>query len=263
LELDKTSYVDEELKESFSDLVYNCKYNQKTKIKISILIEHKSYAPDYPHIQLLKYLLKIWESNIKQKQNLIPVIPLIFYHGKEKWKLRSFYDSFIGIDREIEPFLPSFKYLLTDLSLFSDTEIENLYNAITVQISLLLMKRIFDEDKIKRDLFTIFSGLEQIVETERGEKFLISIFSYIYHNTEIKSGELNRAITKISNLGGQIAMTTATKLRQEGMLQGENAKALEIAKKMLKNRMLINDICKLTGLSIERIEQLRDMNKKG
>lgn len=46
LQLDNTSYVDEELKTSFSDLVYNCIYKGKTTIKISLLLEHKSYRPD-------------------------------------------------------------------------------------------------------------------------------------------------------------------------------------------------------------------------
>ena len=54
LQLDNTSYIDEELKENFSDLVYNCKYKGKKTIKISLLLEHKSYKPDYIHIQLLK-----------------------------------------------------------------------------------------------------------------------------------------------------------------------------------------------------------------
>ena len=48
LQLDNSSYIDEELKESFSDLVFNCKFKGKTDIKIAILIEHKSYVPAYP-----------------------------------------------------------------------------------------------------------------------------------------------------------------------------------------------------------------------
>ena len=51
-------FGDEELKEFYSDIVYNCKYDGKTDIKISLLFEHKSYAPDYPQLQLIKYMIK-------------------------------------------------------------------------------------------------------------------------------------------------------------------------------------------------------------
>lgn len=71
LQLDSSSYIDEELSKSFSDLVYNCKYKGKAKIKISFLIEHKSFEADCPHLQLLKYYQKIWEASLKQKKGFI------------------------------------------------------------------------------------------------------------------------------------------------------------------------------------------------
>ncbi len=54
LENDNNSYIDEELKEYYSDLVYNCEYRGNSKIKISILFEHKSYKPSNEYLQLLR-----------------------------------------------------------------------------------------------------------------------------------------------------------------------------------------------------------------
>jgi len=39
LQNDTNSYIDEKLKEYYSDLVYNCDYKGTTRIKISILFE--------------------------------------------------------------------------------------------------------------------------------------------------------------------------------------------------------------------------------
>ncbi len=33
-------------------------------------------------------MLNIWEYEIKKKEELCVVIPVIFYHGKEKWEVR-------------------------------------------------------------------------------------------------------------------------------------------------------------------------------
>ena len=65
LEADGNSYVSKELKEHFSDLVFNCKYAGRIQIKIAILLEHKSTVPDYPHLQLLKYFIGIWDQNFR------------------------------------------------------------------------------------------------------------------------------------------------------------------------------------------------------
>jgi len=42
LKLEKDSFLDEKLKDSFSDLVFSIKLKTKNKIKISLLFEHKT-----------------------------------------------------------------------------------------------------------------------------------------------------------------------------------------------------------------------------
>ena len=53
LELDTTAYIDEKFDETYSDIVYSCKY-KKTDIKIAFLFEHKSNFEAHPHLQLLQ-----------------------------------------------------------------------------------------------------------------------------------------------------------------------------------------------------------------
>src|ERR1700712_2297198 len=57
LELSNASFVDEELAENFADLVYLADYQGNTKVQISLLLEHKSFKDDYPHLQLMRYML--------------------------------------------------------------------------------------------------------------------------------------------------------------------------------------------------------------
>jgi len=57
LKMEESSYTTEELKEYFSDLVYQCNYKGKTKVKITLLFEHKSFKPHLPHIKILKFCL--------------------------------------------------------------------------------------------------------------------------------------------------------------------------------------------------------------
>ena len=45
---------------------------------------------------------------------------------------------------------------------------------------------------------------------------------------------------------------------KEGLEQGSNSKAIEIAKKMLKENMKISDISRLTGLDEKTIQKLEN-----
>jgi predicted transposase/invertase (TIGR01784 family) len=273
LQIENDSYVDEELKEHFSDLVYNCQYHGKEKIKITLLLEHKSYQPQYPHLQLLKYLLKIWERNVKQKEALVPVIPIIVYHGKKSWETKDFYSYFKGIDEDITCFLPHFDYVLTDLTVYSDEEIERVFEQLVVQICLKLMKNIFDDKKLEQKLQKIFSGIGTLIEKEQGKNFLESIIRYLYESTDIPDKNITTHITTITKKGGKIAMTTAERLRQEGKLTGIKEGKMEGIKegkmegikegKLKDVRMMIKEgfdnqtIHRITGISIEEVEQLR------
>src|SRR5690625_3721170 len=54
------------------------------------LFEHKSYEEKNISFQLLKYMIEIWENKLnKEKTDELPiVIPLVVYHGKQKWNIK-------------------------------------------------------------------------------------------------------------------------------------------------------------------------------
>ena len=92
-------------KKFYLDLIAEAKIKNK-KTHIYFLFEHKSYPDKMLMIQILNYCLSIWEENIKNKSPLTPIIPIVFYHGKENFEIKeNFIDNF-----DVEDFLK--KYLL-------------------------------------------------------------------------------------------------------------------------------------------------------
>ncbi len=216
----KDSYIDEELKENFSDLVFTCKYKGKKEIKIALLFEHKSKPVQYPHFQLLKYLIKLWDADLKQKRKPVPVIPIIFYHGKERWNKKKFAEYFEGIDEQLTSFLPSFDYHFEDLSRYTDEEIAQRYNEIKTRTALLLMKNIFNEQLLLNKVRIIFVEGKRIINEETGEQFFTATFYYLFSNIEKGYQKITKEIETITEKGGDIAMTIAMQLREEGMKEG-------------------------------------------
>ena len=172
LELEESSYITNELKEYFSDLVYNCQYKGKTNIKITLLFEHKSYKPEYPHIQILQYKINIWKAQLKGKLPLTIVIPVLFYHGKEKWEIRKFSEYFEGIDDYLRIFVPEFSIILIDISKFPDEEIKNkLFIREANKVLFLLMKHIFDAEYLEAHLKEFLEVGKGFFESEEGTGF--------------------------------------------------------------------------------------------
>ncbi len=264
LVLDKDSYTDKKLKKYFSDLVYTCSYKD-SKVKIALLFEHKSYFVQYPHIQLLKYIVRIWEQNVKRKEPVQTVIPIIFYHGKQKWEYASLDKYFDAFDNDLKIFTPIFEYLLIDLSHLSDDEIkDNMFATIENKILINIMKDIFDEKKLLENLTKYFEIGKMYYQTETGVKFIESLIYYLFNTMkDDKKEDILKIIDKTLQQGGNY-MTIAMKLRKEGKIEGkvegkiegERNKAIETAKKMKSDGLSTELILKYTGLSIEEIDKL-------
>lgn len=142
-------------------------------MKITLLFEHKSSQPTSPiQFQLMRYMLRIWEQSISQKERLTPIVPILIYHGKNEWKrkdISQYFDEEGGLDSALICFLPQFDYLLTDLTTYQDSEIKQIFKLISLQTGLLLMKKIF-EKQLEDDLKVIFVAVNELLKTEKGKR---------------------------------------------------------------------------------------------
>ncbi|GAB6100181.1 hypothetical protein JCM16358_20600 [Halanaerocella petrolearia] len=115
-----------------------------------LLFEHKSYPYKKISIQLLKYIIKIWELKLKQteRDDLSLVIPMVFYYGNNKWNIGLNLSSLLEeIPGELEKYIPDFEYLLYDISPYSEEKIKGTAKA---RVFLEIAKAIFSDDFIER-----------------------------------------------------------------------------------------------------------------
>jgi predicted transposase/invertase (TIGR01784 family) len=127
LRISNIKYIDKKLKDYFSDLLYEIKLKPGHKsVFIWLLFEHKCREEWFICLQLLKYMVGIWELYLKQneKAKYLPVIiPLVIYHGKPKWSISNQFISLFEEPADMEDFIPGFKYNLYDISHMPDEQI--------------------------------------------------------------------------------------------------------------------------------------------
>ena len=278
LSLDTTDYVDNKLKEYFADVVYNCDYtfnDNKTKnVKITFLFEHKSYKPNIPQLQLIKYIFNVLDTQIEQATDrkekmknfrLQPVIPIIFYHGTTKWVKKPFEDYFDGMDNYLIKFLPRFDYHLIDMVDYPNARITQLFKKRQLQIGLLLMKNIFYEKTLLDLLKDIFANTIDLPDKQYENQFYESIISYIYHsaNTNIQNiiEIMERMTTQHSKTFVSIAMQLEMKGKLEGRIEGIETGIKKVAYNLILENYDNLFIQKITGLNILQIKYLRTLKE--
>jgi len=221
---ENNSYIDEQFKESFTDMLYKTKINGKDGY-IYFLFEHKSYQDPLVILQLLKYIVRIWEEKYDRKTNRLPiVIPMVIYHGENKWNVQTKLMNLIkGIDElpeETKKYIPSYEYEVYDLSPSAQMGIVGM--ALTKAV-LEVMRAVVitDMGKFREWMRKIFEEIRDFPE-EKFERFVDASIRYILSVREDASIEvIETEAREILSGRSEAIMSVAEKLRNEGRLEGK------------------------------------------
>ncbi len=162
LESSAETFVDDAFKQYIADLVFTCKTRDGRHGSVYILFEHKSQPEPVCALQILKYMVGIWirffENGLFGKTKCLPfVIPVVFYHGKQKWNGKQMRDLF-GDDTTFSSCIPDFSmivYSLKDVSR-ETLELRLAENTLFVFLQALLLKD--PADKIS-EAFLLYAGI--------------------------------------------------------------------------------------------------------
>jgi predicted transposase/invertase (TIGR01784 family) len=219
LEICKDSFVNQDLKEFFSDLLYKVSFGGQTGY-IYLLFEHKSQPEKIIGLQLLSYICSIWKLHVKQENLPLPVIvPLVLYHGRENWSgSTDLLHLLAPTDQRLLAYVPNFSYILFDLSQYSDDQIKGV---ILARVGLLLFKHVFTPGYEKK-LPEILSLLRTLLEKQTGMQYIETIIRYILNTAEnLAVADLKNIVERnLSSKQGEVIMTLAERIKQEGIQEG-------------------------------------------
>jgi len=226
LEISKDSFIEKDLAEYYSDILYKVNLTDGSQGFIYVLFEHKSYYDRFVHLQLLEYMVKIWRLYIKQQEmqpDCLPiVIPLLICHARKEWpedtvRLASLLS---GPVEDLVGYIPDFEFELYDLHRFSDDEIKG---NIASRVILLMLKHIRDPD-LQQKLPDILALLKTLGEKETGLQWLEVVIRYLASARDEDDLSVKQIVEMaeqaISKEMGGFVMTLAEKLRNEGKQEG-------------------------------------------
>ena len=220
IHLRKDSFVDKELRAYFSDLLYQANLKDGSESYVYVLFEHKSYPEPLIAFQLLRYMVKIWEQDLRQgfSAKLSSIIPIVIYHGTARWNIDERFISLFKCPKEIKCFVPDFSYALCDISRFSD---EKIRGVVVLKSTLLLLKYIL-RDELRDHLPGILGLLRELTGKKTGMEYLETVLTYVSRGTDrVDEEDVRCAVEEaFPQIGGDIMPTLAEKWIEQGLQQG-------------------------------------------
>ena len=160
----------------------------------------------------------------------------------------------------LKRFIPNYEYLFYDFSPYSAEEIRG---GVELRIFISILNAVFKEEK--EFLATVTRSMQALEELDRGQKatdYLETMVRYIINaRDDMCYVDMHDAVKNVSPKGGELLMTIAEKLINEGMEKGKEEGREEgreeVALQMLLENEPVERIARYTGLSKKRIEELR------
>ncbi|MGC0946097.1 Rpn family recombination-promoting nuclease/putative transposase [Pantoea agglomerans] len=263
LKLESGSFVEDDLCQYFSDILYSLKTSNRDGY-IHVLVEHQSTPDRHMAFRLMRYAVAAMHRHLEAGHKQLPlVIPVLFYTGK-----RSPYPySTRWLDEFEDPSLAENLYgstfPLVDVTVIPDEEIMGHRSMAALT---LLQKHIH-----QRDIATLTDRLATLLMADYlSSPQVTALIHYLLQAGESADSEaFVRELAQRVPQHGDALMTIAQQLEQKGIEKGiqlgeqrgiekgRNEGKVEVARTMLQNGIDRNTVMKMTGLSEDELSQIR------
>lgn len=258
------SFISEELKETFSDILYGVRINNRDAY-ISLLWEHKSWSDKFAVFQVAGYILDIWKRLVKDGKNELPVvIPIVVYHGKGKWSyktnIKEMIPDFDTLPEYLKQMLPAIKHEFVNITAHTEEDIKE-YEPVTRMVIRSFKYIFLGKEELIEALLISLDEVESLLTEEELNRYLDTLL--IYYSAVNKNLTEEDIIAKIQELGGkgEKIVTILQEREQRGIEEGIELGVQKGARKTTKNMLLdgeaIEKIMRYTGLNEEEIEEVK------
>ncbi|WP_026824296.1 Rpn family recombination-promoting nuclease/putative transposase [Arsenophonus nasoniae] len=278
LKVESGSFVDSEMKNYQSDILYSVKTGQG-KGYIYLLIEHQSTPDKLMAWRLMRYSLAAMQKHLEAGHRQLPLVfPILFYCGEQSPHPYStnWLDCFH--DRKLAESIYTNPFRLADVTTLEDGEI--------MQHKRIALLELLQKHIRRRDMTELLDSIVKLLSYNYyTDNQVITMFNYLIQEGNAKKlMEFITEIAKQSEKHEGALMTIAQALRQEGkiegrqegyqlgknegvqegklegiqegMQKGEKQASMKIARQMLESGMDRQSVMKFTGLNDDEMINL-------
>jgi predicted transposase/invertase (TIGR01784 family) len=255
LKLLEGSFVDEHLRESEADVLYEVQHvSGEASVWVYILLEHQSTPDRWMRFRLLKYCCRIWDLSFREypdQRELPAIVPLVFYQGERRWSYSSeFADLFAESVRDW-PGVPRFSHGLIDQSGLQPEEVQG---ALKTQLMQLVMLAAYHPALAWMEQVARLLGSLSSLAPSGGINYVRIFVLYILATQEPETAQSFRDVLRQhAPEVGEDLMTYAQELLKEGEIRAE----VRIIENLLREGMEWPAIERITGVNETHFQALK------
>ncbi|QGY28511.1 Rpn family recombination-promoting nuclease/putative transposase [Pantoea cypripedii] len=253
LQLVPTTFIERDLSAFYSDVLLSMKTDCGEGY-IYTLIEHQSSPDKYMTLRMMRYTIAAMQRHLDEGHTELPiVVPMLFYQGKTSpypysmnW-LASFRNQDLAEQIYCHPFP------LIDVTVIPDEEIMTHRGVARLEMAHKIIRL--------RDLLENIDPIATLLSVDYNDNLSIDVIYYIlrHGDTDDRDKVVEILVQAKPQLKEQI-MTIEQQWRleshKEGRQEGLQEAKLQVAQRMLLDKIAVETIMKFTGLSESDVKQL-------
>ena len=229
------------------------------------LLEFQSTVDRFMAVRLLTYTGLLYQDLIKSgqvkgKQKLPPVFPLVLYNGEKRWHAAtSIADLTAAAPSGLQRYLPQYRYLVIDEGSYHEQELAELKNLVT---ALFRLEHSNEPEDVLQLIKQLNAWLQTPETNDLRRAFVIWIKRVLLRDRMgdpdyEKVQDLVEVQTMLEKRVKQWQKQWMLEGEQRGELRGKLEGKLETARGLILHGVELDIIAASTGLSHEELEKLR------
>ncbi|MGE5787122.1 MAG: Rpn family recombination-promoting nuclease/putative transposase [Myxococcales bacterium] len=253
------SFIDETVRWSHSDKLYEVRYGEQDAL-LYVLWEHKSEVDKWTLLQLLRYMVRIWEKCLAQKpapSKLPPIIPVIIHHSETGWtattSFQGLFDEALMADAVLRRMTPQFEAAIDDISHARDAELRSRGLSPKALLGIVFLRDGRSEGRILEELECWAEEFKELLASPDGVRAICQLFSYLMRVAQnLERSTLERRVRQVIPETEELVMTLAEQLIQQGRAEGIT-QGLSRQRKLVRRQMELK-FGSLTADALVRLE---------
>ncbi len=232
LRLQSGTQIDPKLRRQQSDLLFLARAGAR-QVWLYLLIEHKSRNEPWAVLQLLGYVIGIWQRARRQRprpRRLPLVVPVVLHCGRRPWtaavEIAELLDTG-GLPRELTAALhavqPRFRHFVVSLADRDPEQVRGMGLTLLGKVSLAALQFLpgASHEQVVRAVVGWADVVRQLLQAPSGLEALAALSTYLWSTTSAETEPLLEVVERVVGEGEEIMKTAADRLRAEGKALGK------------------------------------------
>ena len=234
LQLMPGTFVDAQLGELRTDLLFSARMDGR-EVRLYLLLEHQSTVDPRMPLRLLEYMVRIWAAHERDHPKAVrlpPIVPCVVYANEGGWTAPVAFEDLLDLGPDalehLRPYLPSFSFLLDELTPERDEDLRQRVMTALGQLTLHLLRRARPRADLTLDLQNWSEVMLTVLQSANGMEALTSVLRYALEVSETPLENVHQLARTLGPHAEQALMTGAQILIDQGRAEGEASLLLRL-----------------------------------